>query len=177
MFCVVPGTSAISGFARIETAVLSPSSSSRILHSCLNKSSFSFVSVRFLIASPTTTMTSAASAKPLISCLPIANGRPAAPSLHACPKFICQSLRRVNRRALASSVLQRAYCELSAAGSPSYYAAFLFAARNAAQRARVAAAIFFLPAAEILRLGAEPVVFATAAIGCDFSRILAHLAF
>jgi hypothetical protein len=33
------------------------------------------------------------------------------------------------------------------------YAAFFFAARNAAQRAREAAAILFRPAADILRLG------------------------
>jgi hypothetical protein len=58
------------------------------------------------------------------------------------------------------------------------YAAFFFAARNAAQRACEAAAILFLPAAEILCFaGDEPVDFATTAIGCDFFRRPAHRAF
>jgi hypothetical protein len=57
------------------------------------------------------------------------------------------------------------------------YAAFFFAARNAAQRAREASPIFFLLATEILRFaGDEPVDFATAAIGCDFFRRPAHRA-
>ena len=56
------------------------------------------------------------------------------------------------------------------------YAAFFSCARSFAHRAFCAAAILFLPAAEILRLaGADP-VFA-ASIGCEFFRILAHLAF
>jgi hypothetical protein len=49
------------------------------------------------------------------------------------------------------------------------------AARIFAHLARCAAAIRFLPAAEILRLGADPTNFATT--GCDPFRILAHRAF
>jgi len=55
---------------------------------------------------------------------------------------------------------------------PSY---FFFAARNFAQRARVAAAILFLPAAEILRVdftGAGALAFAAA--GFDPFRAKAH---
>ena len=54
------------------------------------------------------------------------------------------------------------------------YAAF-FCARNFAHLAREAAAILFLPAADILRLaGADPV---TAFAGCDPLRVFAHRAF
>jgi len=66
---------------------------------------------------------------------------------------------------------------LAAAGSPSYYAAFFFAALNFAHRAFCAAAIFLRADADMVRLaGAEPVVFATA-VGCDCFRMLAHRAF
>ena len=51
-------------------------------------------------------------------------------------------------------VLKMKACHvLAAAGSPIVYAAFFFAARNAAQRAREAAAILFRPAADMVRLG------------------------
>jgi hypothetical protein len=58
------------------------------------------------------------------------------------------------------------------------YAAFFFSALNLAQRARVAAAILFLPAAEIVRLpfrGAKGVVLAVASP--EPFRAFAHLAF
>jgi hypothetical protein len=64
--------------------------------------------------------------------------------------------------------------------APCLYAARFFAARNFAQRKRVAAAILFLPAAEILCLcltGAEAVVFAEPADGCGPFLTAAHLAF
>jgi len=54
---------------------------------------------------------------------------------------------------------------------------FAFCARNFAHLALVAAAILFLPAADMTRFtGAEPVVFAAPAAGCDPSPALAHLA-
>jgi hypothetical protein len=57
------------------------------------------------------------------------------------------------------------------------YAAF-FPAFNFAQRARCAAAIFFLPAAEIVRFTSpKPVAFADPAPGCDAFRVFAHRAF
>src|SRR5437879_9199437 len=57
------------------------------------------------------------------------------------------------------------------------YAAF-FAARIFAHLARSAAAIFLREDADIMRFGgAELVVFATAAAGCDCFRTLAHRAF
>src|SRR5260370_1939767 len=56
------------------------------------------------------------------------------------------------------------------------YAAF-FAALTFAQRARCAAAILLLPAADMVRLaGADPVDFATS-VGRDCFRTLAHRAF
>ena len=63
---------------------------------------------------------------------------------------------------------------------PASYAAFFFAARNFAQRKRVAAAILFLPAAEIVRVrftGAEAAVFAEPADGCGPFLSAAHLLF
>jgi hypothetical protein len=63
----------------------------------------------------------------------------------------------------------------SLAGSASYYADS-FAARNAAQRARVASAILFLPAAEILPFAGAERGFATNNTDCEFFRRLAHLA-
>jgi len=64
--------------------------------------------------------------------------------------------------------------DLPAAGSQATYPVYLFfAARNFAQRARAAAAILFLPAAEIFRVrfaGAE----AIATAGCDPFRTFAH---
>lgn len=53
-----------------------------------------------------------------------------------------------------------------------------FPAFSFAHLARCAAAIFRRADADIMRFaGAEPVDFATTAIGCDFFRILAHRAF
>jgi len=71
-------------------------------------------------------------------------------------------------------------CRILAAGSQSYYATYLFfAALNFAQRERAAAAILFLPAAEIFRVRftAEPFVFGTPAADCAPFLALAHLAF
>ena len=60
--------------------------------------------------------------------------------------------------------------------SPWFYAPFFFAARNFAQRARAAAAILFLPAAEIFRVPfAGAVVFAAARF--DPLRAFAHRLF
>jgi hypothetical protein len=64
-----------------------------------------------------------------------------------------------------------------AAGSPRCYAAFFCCALTAAHLARCAAAILFLPAAEIVCLAeADPTNFATN-VGCDCFRTLAHRAF
>jgi len=68
-------------------------------------------------------------------------------------------------------------CRITRSRLPSYYAAFFCSARTFAHLALCAAAIRFLPAAEILRLaGAEPVDFATS-VGFDCFRTDAHRAF
>jgi hypothetical protein len=57
------------------------------------------------------------------------------------------------------------------------YGVFFFAARNFAQRARAAAAILFLPAAEIVRVcftGGEPKVFPADAAAFDPFRAFAQ---
>jgi hypothetical protein len=58
-----------------------------------------------------------------------------------------------------------------------YFVAFFLAARNFAQRARVASAILFLPAADNLRLAGAAPGFAITATGCEFFRRPAHRAF
>jgi hypothetical protein len=55
----------------------------------------------------------------------------------------------------------------------SLYDAFFFAALNLAQRARVAAAILFLPAAESFRVGFTGTEAVTT-VGCDPFRVFAH---
>ncbi len=76
------------------------------------------------------------------------------------------------------SLSRRKACHALVAGSPSYYAAFFFAALNFAHRAFCAAAIFLRADADMVRLaGAEPVFAIAAATGCDCFRTDAHRAF